>query len=55
VVERTRADASAAIVRHATDGLTVVRYAPDGRLTVIRASGEIASGVAAAELAPERR
>jgi hypothetical protein len=53
-VERTRADASAAIVRHARDGLTVVRYAPNGRLTVIRASGDIARGVAA-ELVPERR
>jgi hypothetical protein len=54
-VERTRANASVAIVRHATDRLTVVRYAPDGRLTVVRASGEVARSVAAAELAPERR
>ncbi|MEN3308801.1 MAG: hypothetical protein V7603_5003 [Micromonosporaceae bacterium] len=54
-MERTRADASAAIVRHAPEGLTVVRYAPDGRLTVIRASGDVACGVVAAELGPERR
>ncbi|GIF45795.1 hypothetical protein Afe04nite_03340 [Asanoa ferruginea] len=46
MVERTRADASAAIVRHAKDGLTVVRYASDGRPTVIRASADIANGVA---------
>jgi hypothetical protein len=53
-VEQMRAHTSAAIVRHAADGLTVVRYAPDGRLTVIRASADVAHGVTAAEFLPER-
>ncbi|MGI5238811.1 hypothetical protein [Dactylosporangium sp. CA-139066] len=54
-VERTRADASATIVQHAADGLTVIRYAPNGQLTVIRASGDVARGAAVADLTPERR